>query len=124
MEAIVARLEAERGAERAWAEGVLEDLERMSPTSLKVTHRRVRRARELDLSATLVEDYRLVCRFLQDHDFYEGVRAVLIDRDHAPKWQPGRLAKVGEAMVDAYFVPLDAAELQLTTRPRCRPSAS
>ena len=116
VEAIVARLEAERGAERAWAEGVLEDLERMSPTSLKVTHRHVRRARELDLSATLVEDYRLVCRFLQDHDFYEGVRAALIDRDQTPKWQPDRLAKVGEAMVDAYFVPLDAAELQLTSR--------
>jgi enoyl-CoA hydratase len=76
----------------------------------------VRQARQLDLSATLVEDYRLACRFLEGHDFYEGVRAALIDRDHAPRWQPGRLPEVSDAAVEAYFVPLDAAELQLTTR--------
>ncbi|HWE15935.1 MAG TPA: enoyl-CoA hydratase/isomerase family protein [Hyphomicrobiaceae bacterium] len=116
VEAIVAALEAERGAERVWAEGVLQDLGRRSPTSLKVTHRHLRQARELDLSGTLVEDYRLACRFLEGHDFYEGVRAALIDRDHAPKWQPARLQEVSDAAIEAYFVPLGAAELQLTTR--------
>jgi len=115
VEAIISRLEAERGAERAWAEGVLHDLARHSPTSLKVTHRHVRLARQLDLSATLAQDYRLACRFMQNHDFYEGVRAALVDRDQ-PTWRPDRLADVSDALLDTYFAPLDADELQLTTR--------
>lgn len=116
VEAIVASLEAENGEARTWAEGVLQDLRRCSPTSLKVTHRHVRLAKGLDLAATLAQDYRLACRFMEGHDFYEGVRAALIDRDRAPRWQPARLADVTDAMVDAYFAPLGAAELQLTSR--------
>ena len=116
VEAIVSRLEAERGQHRTWAESVLQDLARYSPTSLKVTHRHVRLARQLDLGATLAQDYRLATRFMQNHDFYEGVRAALIDRDHAPKWRPNRLADVSDALLDAYFAPLGADELQLVTR--------
>jgi enoyl-CoA hydratase len=116
VEAIISRLGAERGPERAWAEGVLQDLARRSPTSLKVTHRHVRLVRHLDLAATLAQDYRLACRFMQNSDFYEGVRAALIDRSQAPKWRPGTLAEVSDAMVDTYFAALGAGELQLTTR--------
>ena len=65
-------------------------------------------ARELDLRATLVQDFRLACRFLEGEDFYEGVRAFLVDRDRTPRWQPGRLEDVTEAMVDRYFAPLGA----------------
>ena len=103
VEGVVARLEAERGPGQAWAEGVLEDLRRCSPTSLKVTHRHVRLAGRLDLRATLVQDYRLACRFMENHDFYEGVRAALIDKDRSPKWSPDRLDLVSEADIDAYF---------------------
>ena len=116
VEAIVATLEAERGEARAWAEEVLQGLARCSPTSLKITHGHLRQARQLDLSATLAGNYRLACRCLEGHDFYEGVRAALIDRDRTPKWQPDRLAGVSDAMVRAYFAPLDAAELQLSPR--------
>lgn len=116
VEAIISSLEAEGGAERGWAEGVLRDLARRSPTSLKVTYQHIRGARHLDLGETLAQDYRLVCRFLQGHDFYEGVRAALIDRDQVPKWQPAGLPDVSVAMVDAYFAALGAAELKLTTR--------
>ena len=103
-------------AAATWAEGVLADLSRRSPTSLKITHRHVRSARELDLRDTLQQDFRLGCRCLDGHDFYEGVRAVLIDRDQAPKWQPARLEDVSEAMVDAYFAPLGRDELELASR--------
>ena len=116
MEGIVERLRAERGAAATWARGVLEDLSRRSPTSLKITHRHVRSARKLDLRDTLRQDFRLGCRCLDGHDFYEGVRAVLIDRDQAPKWQPARLEDVSEAMVDAYFAPLGPDELELPSR--------
>jgi enoyl-CoA hydratase len=116
VEAIVSDLEAERGAERVWAEGVLKDLAQRSPTSLKITHRQVREARKLDLRAALAQDYRLVCRFILGHDFYEGVRATLIDRDHAPRWEPARLADVSDLRVEAYFATLGAAELQLAPR--------
>ena len=116
VQAIAAALEAERGETEAWAKGALQDLQRCSPTSLKVTYRHVRTVRGADLSATLKQDFRLASRFMQGHDFYEGVRAGLIDRDHAPKWQPGSLDHVSDAAVDAYFAPLGVDELELATR--------
>jgi enoyl-CoA hydratase len=116
VEAIVSALESERGAERVWAEGILKDLAQRSPTSLKVTHRHVRDARPLDLRATLTQDYRLACRFILGHDFYEGVRAMLVDRDNAPMWEPARLSDVSDLKIEAYFASLGAAELQLAPR--------
>jgi enoyl-CoA hydratase len=116
VEQIVAALEAERGETEAWARGVLEDFRKASPTSLKVAHRHVLAARSLDLSATLKQDFRLATRFMQGHDFYEGVRAGLIDRDHAPRWQPAQLQDVSAAAVEGYFAPLTARELELATR--------
>jgi enoyl-CoA hydratase len=115
VEEIVARLRAERGDGTVWAEGVLADLAKASPTSLKITHRHVRSLRGTDLRTALIQDYRLACRCLEAHDFYEGVRALLIDRDRNPKWSPARLEDVTEAMVDAYFAPM-ADDLVLASR--------
>jgi enoyl-CoA hydratase len=115
VEEIVQALHAEAGQTAGWAAGVLADLQRCSPTSLKVTYRHVRAARDLDLSATLKQDFRLASRFMQGHDFYEGVRAGLVDRDHAPKWRPATLQEVSSATVDGYFAPL-AVELDLPSR--------
>jgi enoyl-CoA hydratase len=64
----------------------------------------------------LINDFRLACRFLEGQDFYEGVRAFLVDRDRAPRWQPERLQDVTEAMLDRYFAPLGADELHLASR--------
>jgi enoyl-CoA hydratase len=116
MEGIVDRLQSERGATATWAQGVVEDLVARSPTSLKITHRHVQLARNLDLRATLIQDFRIACRCLEGEDLYEGVRAVLIDRDQMPRWRPGRLQDVSEAMVEAYFAPLGAKELELPSR--------
>lgn len=116
VEAIVAALEAEGAETQAWAAGVLQDLQRCSPTSLKVTHRHLRTLRGEELYATLKQDYRLATRFMQGHDFYEGVRAGLIDRDRAPRWQPDSLAGVSNAVVEAYFASLGADELHLASR--------
>ena len=116
VEEILERLQVERGSSQAWAEGVARDLLSRSPTSLKITHRHVRSARAMDLREVLRLDFRLACRCLDGNDFYEGVRAMLIDRDKAPKWQPARLEEVSEAMVDAYFAPMGADELELASR--------
>ncbi len=84
--------------------------------SLKVTHRHIRDAAARDLRQTLQVDYRLACRFLEGHDFYEGVRAALIDKDGRPAWQPPRLEDVTPAMVEDYFAPMGSDELVLPTR--------
>lgn len=117
VEDILARLDAVQGAHKAWAEGVAADLRRRSPLSLKITHRHIRDARSRDLRQTLQGDYRLAARILEANgDFYEGVRASLIDKDGKPRWAPARLEDVTEAMLDAYFAPLGARELELPTR--------
>jgi enoyl-CoA hydratase len=116
VEAILDRLGAETGATATWAEEVRAELMQRAPLSLKVTYRQMRMARGLDLRAVLINDFRLVCRCLEAHDFYEGVRAFLIDRDRKPRWRPERLQDVTEAMVDGYFAALGADELQLAKR--------
>lgn len=89
-----------------WASGALATLDRMSPTSLRVTLRLVREAAGLDFEACLKTEFRLVRRFMRGHDFYEGVRALLVDKDNAPRWRPATLAEVTPAMVDGYFARL------------------
>jgi len=116
VEGIVAHLRAERGDGAAWAEGVLADIAKQSPTSLKITHRHVRSLKGADLRTALIQDYRLACRCFEAHDFYEGVRALLVDRDRNPKWSPARLEDVTDAMVDAYFAPMGADDLVLASR--------
>jgi enoyl-CoA hydratase len=118
VEGIVDRLRSERGPAAAWAQDVVRDLATRSPTSLKIALRHVQLARDLDLRATLIQDFRLACRCLEGEDFYEGVRAVLIDRDGTPRWRPAHLKDVSEAMVDAYFAPMGSKELDLPSRAR------
>jgi enoyl-CoA hydratase len=100
VEGIIAALEKEGGA---WAHQVRATLLQKSPMSLKVTLRELREAASLDFEDCMVMEYRLVQAFMADRDFFEGVRAVLIDKDNKPNWQPARLADVTPAMVDAYF---------------------
>lgn len=116
VEEICERLASVQGDPSRFADGILGDLGRRSPLSLKVTLRHIREAAVRDLRQTLQVDYRLACRFIEDHDFSEGVRAALIDKDNKPNWRPGRLEDVSEAMVEAYFAPRDTDELVLPTR--------
>jgi enoyl-CoA hydratase len=100
VEGIIAALEKEGGA---WADQVRTTLLQKSPMSLKVTLRELREAASLDFEDCMVMEYRLVQAFMADRDFFEGVRAVLIDKDNKPDWQPATLADVTPSMVDAYF---------------------
>jgi enoyl-CoA hydratase len=92
-------------------------LTRSSPTSLKVTLRSFREAAtDPDLTSALTRDLRIAARCLAGHDFPEGIRAQVIDKDRAPRWSPATLAEVGNADVDAYFAPLGDRDFR-TARP-------
>lgn len=79
-----------------------------SPIALAVTLESVRRAADLDtLESVLVQEYRVSCASLRSHDFVEGIRAQLVDKDRNPQWSPASLAQVTAADVEAYFVPAE-----------------
>lgn len=92
----------ERGKSE-WAIEVFKTLKQKSPLSLKVTLSQLLKARTLELADCLQMDYLLVNHFMRDHDFYEGVRALIIDKDKSPKWKPASLAAVSASMVAGYF---------------------
>jgi hypothetical protein len=58
-------------------------------------------------------EFRMVNRVINGYDFYEGVRATIIDKDNAPSWRPGKLSEVDDADIDSYFAPLKERELPL-----------
>ena len=62
------------------------------------------------LEAALDVEYRLCVRLFEDGEFIEGVRAVLIDKDNAPRWQPTTPAEVSDHLIDTIFAPLPADE--------------
>ena len=100
------------GAHAAWAAETSAAILTKSPTSLKITLRQLNIGRDYDLDAALALEYRLTQHVVAAHDFYEGVRAMLIDKDRKPQWRPARLAEVTEEMVDAYFTPIGHRELR------------
>jgi enoyl-CoA hydratase len=84
-----------------------------SPTSLKLAFRLLREGRALSLNACLKMEYRVASRAVTGTDFREGVRAVLIDKDGAPRWRPDQLVGVKDADIAGYFASLGAQELPL-----------
>ena len=84
-----------------------------SPTSLKLALAQVRRGRDWSFEQCMRAEFRIVSRIVYGHDFYEGVRAVIVDKDNAPCWQPAMLVDVTDAEVERHFAPLDE-ELRLS----------
>ena len=107
--AILAALEAEGGD---WAGRSLDALRACSPTSLKVTFEQLRRGGTLGFDDAMIMEFRLSQAFLARHDFHEGIRAIVIDKDNAPKWRPDTLAEVTPDLVEAHFAPLGDSELR------------
>jgi enoyl-CoA hydratase len=108
IETILARLEAD-GSD--WATGKLTTLKTKSPQALKVTLRQLRAGKARASFADEMEiEFRLAVRICRRPDFREGVRAVIIDKDNAPRWDPPSLAQVDDALLDALFAPLPEGE--------------
>ena len=100
------------GPDAEWAADTRAGLLTKSPTSLKITLRQLVTGRGYAIEDALALEYRLTQHVMAGHDFYEGVRAVLVDKDQKPRWDPPNLAAVDEAMVQSYFAPLGEAELR------------
>ena len=90
-----------------WSNTTLQELESRSPTSLVVTLKQLQEGKRLDFDHCMKMEYRLANRFLKGHDFFEGVRAVIIDKDNQPHWKPQHINEVSNTMVDRYFEPLE-----------------
>lgn len=100
VEDIFIRLEKD-GSE--WSLNQLNLLKKMSPTSLKITFRQLLEGASKDLAGCLNMEYRLGQHCLEDKDFYEGVRAVIIDKDQKPLWQPPSIQEVTDENINWYF---------------------
>lgn len=95
---------AEQGNELA--EKALKAMQRHSPLGMKVTLEAIRRARDLSLADTLVQDLRTTMHAVEGTELAEGIRAQLIDKDRNPQWQPATLAEVSDQDVAAFFEPV------------------
>jgi enoyl-CoA hydratase len=109
VEDILGRLDA---AGDAWAARTAAMMRTKSPLSLKIALAQVRRGRDWSFEQCMRHEFRIVSRIVYGHDFYEGVRAVIVDKDNAPRWKPAALGDVSDADVERHFAPL-ADELVL-----------
>jgi enoyl-CoA hydratase len=108
LEEIIAALEADTGE---WAQKVLTGLRTKSPQSCKVALRLLREgARRTDFADEMRAEYGIAAHVSMRHDFIEGVRALLVDKDNAPKWDPATPEGVTDTMLDTIFAPLPADE--------------
>jgi enoyl-CoA hydratase len=110
VEEIVAALRSER---EPWAKEALSAMERASPLSLKLALRVMQRGAGLEIEDALTLEYRAMMHVIAEADFYEGVRAVLIDKDQKPRWSHRSLADVTEKEVERHFENLGERELHL-----------
>ena len=108
VEDVLALLAADSGE---WAETQLAALRTKSPTSMKVALRLVREGRARpSFAEEMAQEYAIGTRVARSHDFVEGVRALIIDKDNAPQWNPATLEAVSDAAIDAIFAPLPPQE--------------
>jgi enoyl-CoA hydratase len=115
VEDILAALDHEASStngDAQWAAKTAATMRTKSPTSLKLALAQVRRGKNWDFERCMRAEFRIVSRIIHGHDFYEGVRAVIVDKDNKPRWQPDELAGVPDAEIERHFAPL-AEELAL-----------
>eukprot|EP00604_Paraphysomonas_vestita_P002807 CAMPEP_0174818868 /NCGR_PEP_ID=MMETSP1107-20130205/1786_1 /TAXON_ID=36770 /ORGANISM="Paraphysomonas vestita, Strain GFlagA" /LENGTH=326 /DNA_ID=CAMNT_0016031389 /DNA_START=207 /DNA_END=1187 /DNA_ORIENTATION=+ len=113
VESIITALQNETGNEEEWAAHTLKTLERMSPSSLKLTLEQLNRGRHLSLRQCLEMEYRLSQGCMRENDFAEGVRALLVDRDNKPVWNPSQFSEISDSKISSYFASLGGHDLTL-----------
>jgi enoyl-CoA hydratase len=107
-EDVLAALKAD-GSE--WALKELATLANKSPTTCKVSLRLLAQGRDhVDFAEEMKVEFRVAAHICQRHDFIEGVRALIVDKDNAPKWDPDTPEGVTDHMIAQIFAPLPADE--------------
>ncbi|NIK89770.1 enoyl-CoA hydratase/carnithine racemase [Rhizomicrobium palustre] len=107
VEDILAVLDQDEEDEDEWSSSTAALLRGRSPTSLKLTYNEIRFGKTLSFEECMRMEFRMVKRILEGKDFYEGVRAVLVDKDNAPKWDPPALGDVSLDDIQSYFAPIE-----------------
>ncbi|MFY9835631.1 MAG: enoyl-CoA hydratase/isomerase family protein [Xanthobacteraceae bacterium] len=109
VEEIVERLQASSDEK---ARAAREAMRKASPTSLKVALRNLRSAATFNrVEESFAQDYRIALACVAGHDFIEGIRAAIVDKDRNPRWQPDKIEAVTPDLVDRHFRRLGALEL-------------
>lgn len=108
--------------ESAFASDTAKAIRTKSPTSLEITIREIRRAKGIPFADALRTEFRIVSRILEGHDLYEGIRAVVVDKDGAPRWSPATLAGVDPEEIEAHFDEPHHGDLDLP-EPKPEPQA-
>ncbi|KAI9160811.1 hypothetical protein LWI28_011775 [Acer negundo] len=112
----------ENGREEKWIVDAINSMKSSTPTGLKLFLRSIREGRRQNLEGCLLHEYTVICHVIRrtmSNDFYEGVRAKLLEKGKKPEWQPSKLELVEEEMVDRCFGRVDEADwepLQLPPR--------
>jgi len=90
-------------AEKDWGTETAELLRARSPTSLRLVHRQLREGATRDLVGCLEMELGIAAKILKGHDFYEGVRAALVDKDQTPHWRPATVEEVDAEEINHFF---------------------
>ena len=90
-----------------------DELKHKSPTSLKISLKQIRAAKDMSLKDELIMEYRMVQNCLESGDFFEGVRAMLVDKDRKPNWKPSTIEEVDNDRVNNFFKTLNDLDLKL-----------
>jgi enoyl-CoA hydratase/carnithine racemase len=106
VEAIADSLEEEASPEHAeWAQRTRAALDKRSPTMLKVALEQIRRGASMTLADCFRMELNLIHGCFEQGDFIEGIRALIVEKDNAPRWKAATLADVGPEAVEAFFRP-------------------
>ncbi|MDA8561719.1 enoyl-CoA hydratase/isomerase family protein [Gammaproteobacteria bacterium] len=84
------------GVSSEWSQNILALLKTKSPLSLKVTLEELKKGEFLDFDACMSIEYKIMHEFLKSNDLFEGIRALIIDKDKNPQWQPNSISEIND----------------------------
>ena len=110
--AILERLDEAAAGGSEFAAKTAAGMRAKSPTSMSLAFEQVRRGVAMDFEEAMRTEFRIVSRIGEGHDFYEGVRAVLIDKDNRPQWRPASIEAIDPAVIEHHFASLGPQDLE------------
>lgn len=112
VEEILARLDAAAAEGSEFAAKTAATMRAKAPSSLAIAREQMRRGGAMSFEEAMANEFRIVTRLAEEHDFYEGVRATIVDKDGAPRWRPASLAELPRGFAAAHFEPRPGRELE------------